>query len=124
MDKNRGMVEIHSAEEGFSSQKNPFLEEEQSLLNNIAGQVALMIERRESEETKSELQEHLVRAARLSEIGRLAAGVAHELNEPLNTILGFAQLVQKTQGLPDTAKEDLKKLRMHLFKRVRLYGNF
>ncbi len=110
MDKNRGMVEIHSAEEGFSSQKNPFLEEEQSLLNNIAGQVALMIERRESEETKSELQEHLVRAARLSEIGRLAAGVAHELNEPLNTILGFAQLVQKTQGLPDTAKEDLKKI--------------
>lgn len=90
--------------------KNPFLEEEQSLLNNVAGQIGLMIERRDAQKIKSELQEQLIEAARLSAIGQLAAGVAHELNEPLNTILGFAQLVQKTAGLPNTAKKDLKKI--------------
>ena len=109
-DQNRGVVEIHYAKAGFSPKKNPFLVEEQSLLNNIAGQIGLMIERRDAQKIKSELQEQLVEAARLSAIGQLAAGVAHELNEPLNTILGFAQLVQKTAGLPNTAKEDLKKI--------------
>ncbi|MDD3082078.1 MAG: ATP-binding protein [Desulfobacterales bacterium] len=110
MDQDRGVVEIHYAEAGFPPKKNPFLEEEQSLLNNVAGQIGLMIERRDAQKIKSELQEQLIEAARLSAIGQLAAGVAHELNEPLNTILGFAQLVQKTAGLPNTAKKDLKKI--------------
>ncbi|MDD2390161.1 MAG: ATP-binding protein [Desulfobacterales bacterium] len=109
-EKNRGVVEIHYKDAGFFAQKKPFLEEEQSLLNNIAGQIALMIERKEVQEAKAELQDQLIRADRLSAIGQLAAGVAHELNEPLNTILGFTQLVQKNRELPDTVQEDLKKI--------------
>jgi len=36
--------------------------------------------------------------------------VAHELNEPLGTILGFAQLAKKCAGLPRQAREDIEKI--------------
>ena len=109
-DKRRGMVEVHYSGVQLFQQGNPFLEEEQSLINNIAGQIALMIEHREAEAIRYELQNQLIRADRLAAIGQLAAGVAHELNEPLNTILGFAQLVQKATEMNAQTMADIQKI--------------
>ncbi len=108
--KNRGMVEVHYSGQGFFPGESPFLDEEQSLINNVAGQIAQMIEHREAEMMRAELQDQLARADRLAAIGQLAAGVAHELNEPLNTILGFAQLIQKMENLSAQALEDVGKI--------------
>ena len=63
--------------------------EERKLINAIANQVGLIVERIESEENKSILEEQIRHADRLATIGQLAAGVAHELNEPLGNILGL-----------------------------------
>jgi len=49
-------------------------------------------------------------ADRLATIGQLAAGVAHELNEPLSNILGFAQLVQKFPELPSQVFKDVERI--------------
>jgi signal transduction histidine kinase len=68
------------------------------------------VERRETEEEKDRLQEQLRHADRLATIGKLAAGVAHELNEPLGSILGFAQLAKKSAGLPSQAVQDLDRI--------------
>jgi signal transduction histidine kinase len=103
-------VEVHYRDGRSLPQVNPFLDEEQNLIDNIAGQVAFMIEHEEARSAKAELREQLIRADRLAAIGQLAAGVAHELNEPLNTILGLAQLVRKMPGLPAQSLEDLDKI--------------
>jgi GAF domain-containing protein len=109
-DQIRGMVEVTYDEAKPEMFEGPFLEEERNLIDMIAKQVALIIERIEAEKNHLELQEQLRHADRLATIGQLAAGVAHELNEPLGNILGFAQLMNKTTGIPNPAKKDVEKI--------------
>lgn len=64
-------------------------------------------ERRMREEVQS-LQQQVIRQERLAAIGVLVSGVAHELNNPLQGILGFAELLQMQEGMPEQAKADLQ----------------
>ena len=105
----RGIVQVAYAKEMPELDEGPFLKEERSLIDAIAREVAIIIERRQAQEEKSKLQDQLRHADRLATIGQLAAGVAHELNEPLGHTLGFAQLAQKCPGLPKQAEEDIEK---------------
>ena len=106
----RGSIDVVYIEERPELDEGPFLKEERSLIDAIARHVALIVERRQADEDKFRLQEQLRHADRLATIGQLAAGVAHELNEPLGHILGFAQLAQKHPRLPDQAAQDLEKI--------------
>lgn len=63
-------------------------------------------ERRMREELQS-LQQQVIRQERLAAIGVLVSGVAHELNNPLQAILGFSELLQMQKGMPEQAKADL-----------------
>jgi two-component system NtrC family sensor kinase len=106
----RGAVEVAYAAERPDLDEGPFLSEERSLIDTVAQQVAALIERRQADEDKARLQDQLRHADRLATIGQLAAGIAHELNEPLGTILGFSQLIQKQPGLPEAVDPDLEKI--------------
>lgn len=105
-----GVVEVVYLEERPDLDEGPFLKEERSLIDVVARQVALIVERRRAEEERARLQEQLRHADRLATIGQLAAGVAHELNEPLGNILGFAQLTMKSSDLPEQTRKDIERI--------------
>lgn len=63
-------------------------------------------ERRIRQELQS-LQGQVIRQERLAAVGQLVSGVAHEINNPLQAILGFAELLQMQGDLPESAKADL-----------------
>jgi len=106
----RGNVEVTYSQERPELDEGPFLKEERNLIDAVAREIALIIEHTQIEEDKDRLQEQLRHADRLATIGQLSAGVAHELNEPIGSILGFAQLLQKDQGQSDQAKKDIDKI--------------
>ncbi|HVB37542.1 MAG TPA: ATP-binding protein, partial [Vicinamibacterales bacterium] len=64
-------------------------------------------ERRMRTELQS-LQQQLIRQERLAAIGVLAAGLAHELNNPLQAVLGLAELLMLRGDLPADAGTDLR----------------
>jgi C4-dicarboxylate-specific signal transduction histidine kinase len=63
-------------------------------------------ERRIREELQS-LQRQVIRQERLAAVGQLVSGVAHEINNPLQAILGFAELLQMQPEVPESVKGDL-----------------
>jgi len=105
-----GFVEVVYLEKRLTLDEGPFLAEERSLIDSVAREVARYYDRSKAEQESNSLREQLRHADRLATIGQLAAGVAHELNEPLGNVLGFAQLAKKAEGLPSQAERDLCKI--------------
>jgi two-component system NtrC family sensor kinase len=108
--KRRGSVEVVYGEERPELDEGPFLREERALLDAIAKEIANFLIGRQAEQEKLNLEDQVRHADRLATIGQLAAGVAHELNEPLGSILGFAQLAKKCPRLPRQAELDIEKI--------------
>jgi C4-dicarboxylate-specific signal transduction histidine kinase len=79
---------------------DPFDEREVTLVEATADQIGTALDNaRLYSETRRQLEEqqrtqaHLVHVEKLSAVGELASGVAHEINNPLTTILGQAHLL-------------------------------
>jgi len=106
----KGYVEVSYASDLGSISKTPFLKEEESMLKAIASELGHVAGRKEFEEERERLQQQLLHADRLATVGQLTAGVAHELNEPLNGILGFAQLIKKCGTIDQDVEKDIDKI--------------
>ena len=106
----RGLVEVGYVEDRPEFVEGAFLKEEKHLIAAIAREVSLFVQRCDVRLEKLRLAEQVRQTDRLATIGRLAAGVAHEINEPLGGILGFAQLARKSKGVPERVVQDLDKI--------------
>ncbi len=69
---------------------------------------AQMAEERRTRGKLESLQGQVIRQERLAAVGQLVSGVAHEINNPLQAILGFAELLQMQADVPASAKTDLR----------------
>jgi two-component system NtrC family sensor kinase len=68
---------------------------------------AQMAEERRMREELESLQGQVIRQERLAAVGQLVSGVAHEINNPLQSITGFAELLRLQRNLPESAQSDL-----------------
>ena len=75
-------------------------------------------------------QAQLLQAEKLSAIGQLVAGVAHELNNPLTSVIGYAQLLEEdlarvdaTSRTPDGLAADLRRIVEEAERAARIVRN-
>jgi len=67
--------------------------------------------------------ERLMMTDRLASLGELASGAAHELNNPLTSIIGFSQLLIEKE-VPDDIREELKLINIEARRAVIVTNNF
>jgi C4-dicarboxylate-specific signal transduction histidine kinase len=88
--------------------QNTFVEMVTKLREAREALSAQVAEERRVREELELLQRQVIRQERLAAIGVLVSGVAHELNNPLQAILGFAELLQMRKDLPPQMQGELE----------------
>ncbi|MGA7677499.1 MAG: PAS domain S-box protein [Dehalococcoidia bacterium] len=64
-------------------------------------------EYKKTEDEKRQLEQKAQIASRLASVGEMAAGIAHEINNPLTGVIGYAQLLVDREDVPSDIRRDL-----------------
>jgi len=72
---------------------------------------------------KVQLENQLLQAEKLSSIGLLAAGIAHEINTPLTGVCSYTQMLLKETSPHDSRYEVLRKIEKQSFRASRIVDN-
>ncbi len=137
-DRIRGLVcvAIHSRDRVLGTltlgrrTDEPFTEREITLVEATADQIGIALDNaRLYGETRRQLEElrhtqaQLVHAEKLSAVGQLASGVAHEINNPLTTILGQTHLLLTQHQLSEHVRDRLNIISEETARAARIVQN-
>jgi two-component system NtrC family sensor kinase len=111
----KGSIRVHYDAGKYS--EADFLPDEQHLLDTVGSIVANFFEKQLSAQKISELQRSVERADRLTILGEITAGIAHELNTPLGNILGFAELIHERSADKTIRSDSDKVIRAAIYSR-------
>ena len=106
-------IELGSLVGGFLEMERELASIRDSLEQKVAERTARL------EETQSEL----LQAAKLASLGQLVSGVAHEINNPLTSILGFSEVLLNRQGTDPALQRPLRMIREEALRVRHLVSN-
>ncbi|HEV2750969.1 MAG TPA: ATP-binding protein [Gemmatimonadales bacterium] len=77
----------------------------------------------EDQTDRRRLQEQLIQSEKMSAIGQLIAGVAHDLNNPLASVVGFSDFLVETGEIPPSLQEPLQVIRQEAERAATIVKN-
>jgi C4-dicarboxylate-specific signal transduction histidine kinase len=101
------LARIPSPNREFSQLQDAFIRMARNLRETRGALDRQVEQERKMNETLHSLERQVVRQERLAAVGVLVSGVAHELNNPLQAILGTAELLERQPGLSPTALDEI-----------------
>ncbi len=107
-----GVAEVRAPVEGVAETRelgSAFNEMSGALERRSRALEKAVAELRDSNRRLREARAGLDRAERLAAVGRLAAGVAHEVGNPMGAVLAFLELARRAPGLSQHGRECLEK---------------
>lgn len=97
------------SEGNLSPQIGPISNDEIGVLQNTFKDMVVSLEERDKRR-REESENRLLQSEKQASIGRLAAGVAHEINNPLTGILTFTRLLLRNRDIGDKGRSYLQKI--------------
>ncbi len=84
--------------------------DEQGVSRGGFGMFTDISDRKHAEEQRKKLEAQLLQAQRIESVGRLAGGVAHDINNMLTPILGYAEMLESNIPAEDPNQGDLREI--------------
>lgn len=86
-----------------------YLHEQEDLIANIVSLLELILEREYKEDLLNSAEKQAIQSSKMVALGEMAAGMAHEINNPLNVILSSATVIDKIMKKENIINESLAK---------------
>lgn len=112
-ERRHGALLVAHSDDSFAGGRNDalrWLEAVAKLLSSALENASLYEELLAANRRMAQLQERMILSGRLAGIGQLAGGIAHEINNPLQVILGRVQILQMRCQGPENIHADLKRV--------------
>jgi two-component system NtrC family sensor kinase len=77
----------------------------------------------ELEAERAELRNRLVQSEKLAALGQFVAGIAHELNNPLQGVLGHLELLRATGAFPKAIRRDMQRIHHEATRAAKIVRN-
>jgi signal transduction histidine kinase len=105
-----------------SYETNHFTPQRISLVLGIINGLGSLLENARLEDEGKRSEERMNETARLASIGELAAGVAHEINNPLTSVLGYSEMLMRS-NIPEQFRKDVEIISVEAQRAAKIVKN-